>query len=53
MGFLDSMLNQDTVGEYMSKVEFRRQGKGLDVVEHDVACYNVGFSVDEVRDQVE
>ncbi|XP_077284166.1 uncharacterized protein LOC143909826 [Arctopsyche grandis] len=53
MAFLDSMLNQDTVGEYMAKVEFRRKGEGLDVVEHDVACYNVGFSVDEVRDQAE
>lgn len=50
MDFLDESLNRETVGEYVARLELRRKGKGLDVIEHDVACYLIGFTVDEVRD---
>lgn len=53
MDFLDGSLNRETVGEYIARLEFRRKGDGLDVIEHDVACYTIGFAVEEVRDSAE
>lgn len=51
LSFATSMMTHENVGEYAARLELQHQGDGLDVVEHTIACYWFGFSVDEVREQ--
>lgn len=48
-----TVLTHENVGDYSAILQFTHKGDGLDIVEHNIACFEFTFSVVETRKAAE